>query len=129
MHRYLTSLGPEHESLNADEIAYIKKFLEHLVVHLLVLIRTDVITGDIDLDTACRIHQFYERCLAHNASAHHTAGYAYLSRLFGIIPETLLYPGCISVCRIHRCRIRVYAHGTQLLQTLSSELFLIAKFH
>ena len=61
MNRDLTHLGTEHESLNSDKVTYVKEFLEHLVVHLLILlIGADVVTGDVDLDTACRVHQLYE---------------------------------------------------------------------
>ena len=49
----LTHLCAEHESLYPDKVTYVKEFLEHLVIHLLILlIGADVITGDINLNTA-----------------------------------------------------------------------------
>ena len=48
----LAHLGAEHKALYADKVAYVKKFLEHYIVQVLVLSRAKVIAAYINLNTA-----------------------------------------------------------------------------
>ncbi len=40
MDGYLAGLGAEHKALHSYEVAYVKEFLEHYVVEILVFART-----------------------------------------------------------------------------------------
>ena len=70
----LACLRTEHRTADADKVADVKKFLKDDVVQILVLVRADVVAGDIDLDTSLRVLQLDERGLAHHAAAHHSSG-------------------------------------------------------
>ena len=48
----LARLGTEYEALDADEVAYVKQFLEYGVVQFLVVTGAEVVAGDIHLDAA-----------------------------------------------------------------------------
>ena len=115
----LTHLRAEHETTDADEITDIQEFLEHHVVHILVLIRADVIAGNIYLYAALRVLKFYKRSFTHHAAAHHTAGNAYLSGLF-VILKLVLDVCAESIGGVFSSGIWIDAHIAQLLETLAS---------
>ena len=81
----LASLCAEHEALDADEISQVKQFLENRVVEFLVFRGADVVARHVNLDAAARVEQFCKAGLAHDASAHHTAGDAHFTRSFCVI--------------------------------------------
>ena len=115
----LTHLCTENETTDADKVTYVQEFLEHYVVHILVLLRADVIACHIDLNTALGVLKFHKRSLTHDAAAHHTAGNAYLSRLF-VILKLVFDIRAESVGGVFGSGIWVDAHIAQLLQTLAS---------
>ena len=124
MNRDLTRLCLEDETFDTDEVTDVEEFLKDLVVHVLVLVGADVVTGDIHLDSALAILQLYEASLAHDTAAHHTAG----------DDDLLLLPLLEVVLDVYRkgiggklsCRIRVDTHVAQLLQALASSNLLLA---
>ena len=115
----LAHLRTEHEATDANEVTDIEQFLEHHVVHILVLIRADVIAGNINLDAALRVLKFYKRSFTHDAAAHHAAGNAYLSGLF-VILKLVLDVRAESVGGVFSSGIWIDAHIAQLLETLAS---------
>ena len=123
MHRNLTGLGAECKSSHTDEIAYVHQFLEHLIIHVLVVARTNVVAGDINLYAAFGVLKFGKTGFAHYPTAHQPAGYAYLTRLVPVI-ELILYVNGKSVCGIFCCGIRIDAHLAQFLKALASANFL-----
>ena len=74
VNRDLTRLCLEDETFDADEVTDVEEFLKDLVVHVLVLVGADVVTGDIHLDSALAILQLHKAGLAHDTAAHHTSG-------------------------------------------------------
>ncbi len=85
-HRYFlgvdgdfSHLCTEHVTTHTDEIADIKQFFEHHIVHVLVFARTEVIAGDVNLDPPVGILQLHERSLTHDAAAHDAAGHRNLA--------------------------------------------------
>ena len=47
--RDLAHLGAEHVAFDSDEVAYVKKFLEDNVIHILVFTRTEVVAAYVHL--------------------------------------------------------------------------------
>ena len=74
----LAGLGDEGVALDAHEVADVEELLEDGVVHGLVLAGADLVALDIDLNPAFGVLQLDERGGAHDAAAHHPAGYGYL---------------------------------------------------
>ena len=79
---YLAHLRTENEAFYTDEIADIEQFLENDVVHLLLhggrLLTLgngclNIVTGDIDLNTALGVLNLDERGLAHDALGHQSS--------------------------------------------------------
>ena len=69
----LPHLGAEHLATDPDDVSYVEQFLEHLVVHDLVLARAKLVTIDVDLHPAGGVLELGERGLAHDPSAHDPA--------------------------------------------------------
>ena len=120
-------LSTEHIALHANKVTDIEQAFEHLIIHILVLTRAEVIAGDIHLNAPLGVLQLSKTCLAHHSSAHQSACYAHLSGLC-LIAEGFLYLCAEGVGRILCCRIGIDAHLAQLLQALSSAYFLFTQF-
>ena len=116
-------LGAEHKSFDADEVAQVEQTLEHGGVHILVLFRADVITGDVHLDATFGVLQFDEGGFAHHAAAHHTSGHGYLP-WFGIILEFCFDIGREGIGYILCCGIGLDAHRAKFIHTVASNDFL-----
>ena len=86
VHADFARLRAEHEALHADEVAQVQQAFEDGVIHIFVLVRADVVAGDVHLDAPFGVLQFDERGLAHDAAAHHASRDGHLARL-GIVPE------------------------------------------
>ena len=91
-------LGAEHRSAHADEVADVEQLLEDNIIisplygprgGFITLLTglggncsplggggggLQVVSGDVDLNAALGVLKLHERCLAHHAAAHHTAG-------------------------------------------------------
>ena len=118
-------LGAEHKSLHTDEVTHVEQLLEHRVIQVLILVRTQVIAAHIDLHTASGILQFKEGRLAHDAAVHHAASNAHLAGL-GLVAEV---GNDIVTVGIHHklvSGIRVDAHSLKLLQTVAADNLLFA---
>ena len=96
-------------------------------VGVLILIRTNIVTGDIDLYSALGILQFHEGSLTHDTTAHDTAGDTYRAWL-SVVFECLFYFFGKCVRYILSCGIRLYPHLTQLLHAITSYYFLFTQF-
>ena len=126
VNRDLAGLCAEDETLDADEVTDVEQFFEYRIVKVLVLVGTDFVAGDIDLYSSLRILQLGEACLAHHASAHHTACDHYLAWLVLVFELSLdVCAECIGwkLC----CWVWVDAHLSQCLKTLSANYFLFAQ--
>ena len=86
MYRQLACVGAECKTLYADKVANVEQLLEYGVVESRIAFGADIVTTDIDLNTACVVLQLEERCATHNSAAHHTSCDAYLLEvaLFGV---------------------------------------------
>ena len=73
MYRQLACVGAECKTLNADKVADVEQLLKYGVVECRVALWADIVTTDIDLNTACVVLQLEERCATHNTTAHNTA--------------------------------------------------------
>ena len=51
MNRNLTSLCAEYETLYTDEVTDVEKLLEYSIVKVLVLVWTNLVAGDVNLDS------------------------------------------------------------------------------
>ena len=110
MDRDFTRLRAKDKALDADEVAQVQQFLEDHVVQVLVLVRAEIVAGDIDLYPALRVQQFCETGFSHDAAAHHAASHTHLPGLRSILLEMLFYLPRISVDGIFSCGIRVDTH-------------------
>ena len=142
MYRKFAGLRAEHETPDTHEVAYVEEFLEHHVVSIFVLARTDVVAGDIHLNSSFRVLNFGKASLTHHAAAHHAAGNRHLRQLVGsngflafrgvnnpLAVGHLLFDVCAeSIGWILGCGIGVDAHLAQLLQTLASAYLLFTQF-
>ncbi len=99
MNGNLAHLGAEHKALYADKVAYVKKFLEHYIVQVLVLSRAKVIAAYINLNTAFGVLKLDKRSLAHDTAAHYATGNAHVA-LRGIIVKRRFDSVSVSVDRI-----------------------------
>jgi hypothetical protein len=67
-------LRGEHEALDADDVADVQQFFEHVVVERLVVARADVVAAHVDLHAAGGILDFGKRGVAHDAEEHDAPG-------------------------------------------------------
>ena len=125
VNRDLAGLCLEHEAADADNVADVKQFLEDRGVHIFVLTRADVVTGDIDLDTAFAVLKLHEAGFAHDTAAHHTSGDDDL-RLLSLL-EVLLDVGAESCYGELSSGVGVDAHLAQLLQALAAANLLLTQ--
>ena len=142
MHADFARLGAEHVALHADEVADVEQALEHHVVHILVLVGTQLVARHVDLDAAAGVLHLGKRGLTHDAAAHHAAGDAHLRQLLGCqgllalghvnlplaVLDVLSDFGTKSIRRILCGRVGVDAHLAQFLKTLSANNLLFAQF-
>ena len=127
MHADFARLCAEDEALHADEVAQVQQALEDDVIHIFVLVRADVVAGDVHLDTSLGVLQFDERGFAHDASAHDASGDGHLARL-GVILEVGFDVRREGVGYVLCRRIGFYAHGTQLVEAVPADDFLFTQF-
>ena len=119
----LAGLRGEHETLHADDVADVQ-FLEHAVVHRLVLAGTDLVAFGIDLDFAHGILEHVEGDGTHNALTHNTSGDADLLEEAVVFRVFLQNLGGGGVHLVGGGRVGVNAQIKQILQFLSADNFL-----
>ena len=124
MDTHLSGLCLKNEAFDADKVTDVKEFLEDLIIEVLVLVGTDIITGDIDLNTALGVLELNEAGLTHDTTCHHTAGdddFAFLALfVFCLDIRTEGIGGKLG------CWIGVDTHVAQLLKTLAATNLLFA---
>ena len=127
MDGYFSRLCAEDESLHADEVSQVEQFLEHRIIERLVLARTNVVAGDVDLNAALGVEQLGKAGLAHHAAAHHAAGYADLAGR-DVVGKRCLDVLGISVDGIFCCGIGIDAHPAEFFEGSPAIDFLLAEF-
>ena len=122
----LAHLGTEDFPFDTDEVSDVHELLHHAIVELLVLGRAELISGDVDLDTASRVLELEEGSLTHDTTAHDTASDTYLTT------RCIILEGIEDLTGIPRddifvCWIRIDTEGTKLLKTTATEDLLFAQ--
>ena len=123
MYRDFAGLSAEHKALHAHKVAYIEQFLEHYIIQVFILIGAQLVAIDIHLYATFAVLKFHKRSLTHDATAHDATCYAHLAWL-GIVAERGLHLFGVGIYLVFGCRIGLYAHLAQLVQTVTSDDFL-----
>ena len=84
MYTDFAGLCAEDVAADTYKVAQVEQFLEHDVVEVLVLARTNFVALDIYLYPSARILYFGKSSLSHNASAHKASGDGYIAAVFGV---------------------------------------------
>jgi hypothetical protein len=74
MNRDFSCLSSETISLYTDDITDVEQFFKNCIVKCFILTRTNIISADVDLDTARFVLKLGECCRPHDPSAHHPSG-------------------------------------------------------
>ena len=86
----LAHLGAEDKTLHPDDVANVKELLEDYIIERLILLRCNIVAGNVELYPALAVLELSKGGLAHDPSRHQPPGYPYLSRLLLIIREMVL---------------------------------------
>ena len=127
MNRDFTCQGAKNESLDTDKITDVKQFLKDFIVQVFVVVRADVVTGNVYLNSAFAVLKFYKAGFTHHATAHHSSCDDYLAFFF-LFLETVFNVGRESIGGILGSWIGVNAHRAQFLQALATANLLLTKF-
>ena len=112
-------------SLCLFTLAAVEQLLEDGVIHRLVLVGTELVAIEVNLDLAGRVLQLGKRGLAHDAAGEDAAGEANLAVGF----EGGGQRACVGVHGVGCGRIRVDAQLAQLSQALKADAFLFGSDH